>query len=132
MPRVLADDFAVGGHEFAGGVGQGLALLGEVGVDEALVVAAGDEADFLRVGLLGERESVLAGEFADLGLGHVAERKDRAAQLLLGQAEEKISLVLARVGGALEQPAAAGVVESHAGVVAGGDALGADLLGDNE
>ena len=74
--------------------GKCLALLGEVGVDEALVVAAGDKANFLRVGLLREREAVLAGEFADFGLGHIAEREDRAAQLLLGQAEEKVSLVL--------------------------------------
>src|SRR5579863_8465688 len=35
---VLAENFAGGGDEVAGGVGQGLALLGEVSVDEALVV----------------------------------------------------------------------------------------------
>ena len=93
---VLADDFAAGGDELAGGVGQGLALLGEIGVDKALVVAAGDEADFLRVGLFGDHEAVLAGEFADFGLGHIAERKQSAAQLLLREAEEKIGLVLAR------------------------------------
>src|ERR1700686_3087253 len=91
---VLAYDFAVCGDEIAGRLGQCLALLGEVGIDEALVVAARDEADFLRVRLLRESEAVMSREFADLGLGHVAERKDRAAQLLLRQAEEEISLVL--------------------------------------
>src|SRR5256885_6883631 len=70
---VLANDFAAGCDKFAGGRGQRLALLGQVGVDEALVVAAGDEANFLRVRLLSERESVLAREFADFRLGHVAE-----------------------------------------------------------
>src|SRR5258708_32405786 len=76
---VPADDVAVRGDEVAGSVGQGLALLGEVGIDEALVVAAGDKANLLRVGLLGQREAVLTGQFADLGLGHVAEREDSAA-----------------------------------------------------
>src|SRR5208282_5334589 len=69
---MLADHFAVGGHEVARGVGQTLAPLGEVGINEALVVAAGDEAYLLRVGLFGDGESVLVRQLADLRLGHVA------------------------------------------------------------
>ena len=45
--RVLADDFAVRGDEFARSVGQRLALLGQIRVDEPLVVAAGNKADLL-------------------------------------------------------------------------------------
>ena len=56
--RVMADDFAGGGDELAGGVGEVFALLVEVGLEEGVVVAAGDEADLLRVGLLGEVEAV--------------------------------------------------------------------------
>ena len=38
-------------------VGHRLALLFEIGGEELLVVAAGDEADLLRVGLFGEGEA---------------------------------------------------------------------------
>src|ERR1700683_5043031 len=34
----------VGGHEFASGIGQRLALLGQIGIEKLLVVASGDEA----------------------------------------------------------------------------------------
>ena len=56
---VLADDFAVGGDQFARGVGQRLALLRQIGVEKLLVVAAGDKADFLRVRLLRQGQPVL-------------------------------------------------------------------------
>ncbi len=75
---------------------------------------------------------MLPRQLANLGLGHAAERKESAAELLLREAEEKVSLVLAAVGGTLEQPASAGIVVLHAGVVAGGNAIGADLLRDYE
>src|SRR6202012_6106827 len=45
---MVADHLARCRHQLAGGIGQRLALLVEVGVDELLVVAAGDEADLLR------------------------------------------------------------------------------------
>ena len=74
----------------------------------------------------------MAGQFANLELGHVAQREDRATQLLLREAEEEVRLVLARVGRTLEQPAASSVVEGHARVVSGGNALSPNLLGHNE
>ena len=74
----------------------------------------------------------MACEFADFGLGHVAQREQRAAQLLLGKTEEEIGLVLARVGGTLEQPAVSCFVKSHARVVPGRNPLGANLLGHSE
>ena len=50
----------------------------------------------------------------------------------MGEAEEEVGLVLGLVGGAGEDPAAAGFVVMVAGVVACGDALGADLAGGEE
>ncbi len=84
-----------------------LALLFEISGQELLVVAAGNEADLLRVGLLGQREAVLARHFAHLGLGHVAQRKQRVRELLLRQPEEEVGLILGQIGGALQDPAAA-------------------------
>ena len=119
---VLADYFPFGGHEFAGCVGQRLALLGQIGIEKLLVVAAGDKADLLRIWLGGESEAVMARQVANLRLGHFTERKIRMRQLLLGQAEQKVRLILRGIGGALEQPAAALLVELDPRVVARGDA----------
>jgi hypothetical protein len=65
---VAAENFAVGCDQFAGGLRDLLALLFEIGGDELLVVAAGDEADLLRVGLLGERQSALRATSRTSGL----------------------------------------------------------------
>jgi len=121
--------FAGGGDQVAGGVGEGLVLFVQIGLEELGVAAAGDEADFLRVGLLGEVEAVAGGHLADGWLLHLSEREEGAGELSLGEAEEEVGLVLGGVGGAGENPAAAGFVEAVARVVAGGDALGADLAG---
>jgi len=75
---------------------------------------------------------MLARQFPNLRLRHVAERKERAAELLLGQAEKKISLVLAGIGRSLEQPAASCLVKGHAGVVSCGHTRSANLLGHNQ
>ncbi len=69
---------------------------------------------------------LLTGNLAHFGLGEVAQRKERARQLLLGEAEEEVGLVLGMIGGALENPAVARRVVLVDGVVAGGDAAGAD------
>src|ERR1022692_92848 len=90
---VLADHLAVGGNHFAGNhlarnllssnASRFISVLRKIGFEKALVVAAGDETDFLRVGLFGDRETVLAGQFAYLGLGHTAKGEQSAAQLFL-------------------------------------------------
>ena len=129
---MVADDLAGGGDELAGGVGHCFVLLVEVGLEEGVVVAAGDEADLLRVGLVGDGEACVGGHLADCGLLHLAEGEEGAGELLLSQAEEEVGLVLGVVGGAGEDPAAARGVEVVAGVVAGGDAVGADLAGGDE
>src|ERR1700684_1358071 len=74
----------------------------------------------------------MAGEFTDLRLGHVAKRKHRAAELILRQAEQEISLVFTCVGGTLEEPAAPGFIKGHARVVTGGNTLSPNLLSHNE
>src|SRR4029077_9390058 len=86
--RMLADHFTAGGHQFARGVGECATLLRQVGIEDELVIAAGDEAYLLRVRLFGERQTVLAREFTPFGLGHASERKQSAAQLLLCKTEE--------------------------------------------
>ncbi len=72
---------------------------------------------------------MLARDLAHLRLGHAAQRKLRTRQLLLGEAKEKIRLVLGQVGRALENPAAAAWVVFVDGVMTGGDAIGADRSG---
>src|SRR5262249_56143883 len=101
----VAGEGWVGRRQFARGVRQRLTLLGEVGVDKALVIPSRNEADLLRVRLFRQRQPMLPGELAHLGLAHVAQRKESAAELLLGKTEEEISLVLARIGGAAQNPA---------------------------
>ncbi len=54
---MLAHDFAVGRDQFAGRVGQRLALLREVSVQKFLVVATGDKANFLGVRLLSQGQA---------------------------------------------------------------------------
>ena len=129
---VTAEDFAIGGDQLAGGVGERAALLFHVGGEELLVVTAGDEADLLGVGLFGQGQAMLAGHFAHFGLGEAAEREQSSRELLLGEAEEEVGLVLGSIRGALEDPALADGVELVDGVVAGGDAACADGAGGLE
>ncbi len=80
---VTADDFAGGGDQLAGGVRELLALFVEVGLEEGVVVAAGDEADLLRVGLGGYVEAGVGGHDTDGGLVHLTEREEGARELVL-------------------------------------------------
>src|SRR5713101_6241774 len=130
--RMLADDTPVGSDHLAGSLERRLALLGQVGIKEALVVSPGHETDFLRVRLFGDHQRVLAGELTDFGLGHPAEGEHRPAELILGQAKEKISLVLTLVRRTHQQPPPSLFAESHLGVMTGGDAVGANLPGYNQ
>src|SRR5258707_1065947 len=124
---VVSQNFAVSRDELAGGVRQRLALIGEIGVNEALVIAAGDKTNLLRIRLLGEREPVLAREFAHLRLIHLAQRKARAAELLLRETKKKICLVLGGIGGAAQQPAIALGIKLAARVVSRSKEVGANL-----
>src|SRR5712671_6105142 len=129
---MVAQYLAVCGDEFTGGVGQLLALLVKVSIDEALVVAAGDEAYFLRVRLFRQRQMMLARQLAHLRLLHVAQGKQRAAELLLREPEEKICLVLGGIGGAAQQPAIALRRKLAARVMSRGQHVSANLPRGNQ
>ena len=60
------------------------------------VIARGHEADFLTVGLVGDRQSKPTRLGAHLTLRERADRKTRARELILGQRKEEVRLILAR------------------------------------
>src|ERR1700704_116318 len=72
-------------------------LLPEIRVDETRVVAVRHKADFLTVRFFSNWQTQVARQIAYLRLREFAQRKLRARQLLLLQAEEKIRLILARI-----------------------------------
>ncbi len=74
----------------------------------------------------------MASQIANLRLGHVAERKQGAAELILGQAEQKIGLILRRICRTLEQPAATLLIELDPRVVTGGQCIRANLLSHDQ
>jgi hypothetical protein len=117
----LADGEGVGAvvmtDGLAGGVDDGARGLAQVVGQEALGVAVGDEADVVRIRLVGDGEAAGAGLLADLGLGDVAEGEHGVGQLVAGQDGQDVGLVLARVDAADEFA----VVD--AGVVAGADGV---------
>src|SRR5580700_3150471 len=129
---VLTDHLSTRGYQLTRSLGEGLAALAQISIDETLVVAAGNKTNFLRVGLLRQRQTVRSGTLTHLELGHFTQREKRAAKLLLSKAEEEIGLILAAIGGTFEQPASANVVILHASVVAGGHALPANLPSHDE
>ena len=77
--------------------------------EEGLVVLARHEADLLAVLLVGNLQSKLAGDAADLLLGQGSEREEGAGKLTSAQAEEEVGLVflgikaLAQDGSAFRQ-----------------------------
>src|SRR5579863_5901109 len=71
-------------------------------------------------------------QVADLWLGHFTQRKQGSAELLLGKSEQEISLILRRIGSALQKPAAARLVELDPCVMSSGQSVGANLLGNNK
>jgi hypothetical protein len=75
---------------------------------------------------------VLASEFAYLGLHHPAQGKQGAAELVLSQTEQEISLILGPIRGALEQPTSDRLIKLHPGVMTGSQGIGANLLGHNQ
>ena len=73
---------------------------GGVGADAAdgrAIVAFGNEADVLTVGLGGDSEPGLRGEVANRRLGQAAERKAQEIELLRSGSEEEIALVARRI-----------------------------------
>ena len=108
-------------HDFAGLFISSLA-------EKLAIVAGGDEADVLAVGLVGVGEAGVQGQPADLRLGVVAYGHEGGGKLVLAHTEEHVGLVLVGVNAATEgEPA--GAVGFDAGVVAGGDVAGVEHPG---
>ncbi len=91
------------------------------------VVAVGDEAQVLALGLVPQREPEPRAVGAHLALLEVPERELGARQRRVGHQRQRVGLVLGGVGGAVE-PDAAVVVGAHPRVVPGHEPLGADQL----
>ena len=108
---VRADDAAGGVADGAGGAD------GAVRFEKGIVVAVGDEADLVAVGLLRDGEIELARQRADSRLVERTDREERVRELILRQREEKIRLILRGIDAALEQVLPAGLLD--ASVVAG-------------
>ena len=69
---------------------------------EALRVAVGDEADVVAVRLVGDREPAPRRLGANFDFGRVAEREYGVAQLSRGEHGQHIGLVLAGIGGPVQ------------------------------
>ena len=118
---------AIRGHDLARPALELHALLGEIGLNEFAIAAARNKTDLLAFRLFGHRQPLLAGDRAHPVLSQLAQREDRARELLLRQAEEEIGLVLGAVHGREQLIPARGFVAPDARVVAGSDAVRADL-----
>ena len=88
---------------------------------------AGEEAEVLRVGLLGDRQRGLAGDRAHLRLGELAEREPQPGERGGRERGERVRLVLRRVGRRAQQP-----VGRAARVVARGEVGGAERVRQRE
>ena len=89
------------------------------------VVAVGDEADVVRVGLVGHEQPAPGGLLAHRGLARVAQREQRVRELVLVEHAEHVGLVLAVVDRAVHLDEAV-VAGAQLGVVAGGDGVEAE------
>ena len=99
-------------------------------LDQAGVIAVGDEADVLAVGLVRDHQPGLFGQPAHLALGQVAEREAQEIELVGGGAVEEIALV-ARGVAALPQFDAAFALDA-ADIMARCQAIGAKLAREGD
>ena len=96
-----------------------------VPLDEGRIVAVGDEADILAVGLRRVDKAVLLCDAAHLVLAQPAEGKARMRELFLRQRVEDIALVLALVETFAQEPLAVPLFDSC--IVTGGDRVAPQL-----
>ncbi len=93
LDALMAPDHrAVGGDDFAGGVG-----LAKTPADEPGVVLAGHEADFLAVALRRHAEPEPLGHAADFLLAVIAHGEQQPREQRRLDAEEDVGLILGRV-----------------------------------
>ena len=124
---VAAQNFAGRRNDVAGIVRQFASLLLQISLDKLYVIAGGHKANFLAFRLFRHRHLQAARDFAHFVLGKFAQRKIGARELFLRKSEKKIALVLRFIHGPQQFVAARFRIVAYARVVAGGDALGANL-----
>ena len=117
LDAVLVDDRPVGRLEPAA-------------LEEGAVVVAGEEARLLALAPLGDREPCGGCLGTRLGLRQLAERELDPLELRRVERGEHVGLVLVRIGGAGEQPAAVALDDPR--VVARPELRGACALGERE
>src|SRR5581483_2634404 len=93
--------------------------------DERRIVAVGDEADLLAVGLVGDDQSEPPRLLAHIRLHQRADGEYRPRELILREREQEVRLILLDIRAALEQPSAVGILLDTR-VVTGGDLFGAE------
>ena len=99
-------------------------------LDQPGIIAVGDEADVLAVGLGRDRQAGLGRDPAHLVLGQVAERKAQEIELLARRPVEEIALVAARIGAPVELGPPSPDDSPH--IMAGGEAIGAELAREGD
>ena len=100
------------------------------GLHDPGVGAVRHEADVLAVRLGGHGEAQAPGQRAGLGLGPSAQGKAQELELLSRGREQEIALVAAGIGGAVQLGPVSARDPAH--VVAGGQRLGAQVLGGGQ
>src|SRR5271166_2080415 len=131
-PVVGSYYFTCRSYQLARGVRNLLALLFQVRIQELLVIAARNKTNFLRIRLLEQTQPGTLRFLADLGLAHLTQRKQRPAQLLLRQAEQKVCLVFGEVCRTLQYPPPGALVVLIARVMSCSEQVGADLARGNQ
>jgi len=106
-------------------------LLGEIRFDKTLVVAARDEANFLRVGFSAITRLCLRASCA-LRAWSCRRAGTGSGLVALRQSEEKVSLVLGSVSWTLQQPTTTLFIKFNLGVVASSNFISANLLCHNK
>ena len=97
-------------------------------LDQAGIVAVGDEADVLAVRLGGDEEPRSFRQLAHRRLRQVAQGEAEEVELLGGGAVKEIALVAARIGALVQL--CARVVHHPADVMSRGETIGAELAGE--
>ena len=124
---VLAQHASVSGDHLARRRFRLALLLGQVSVDELAIASRGHKANLLTIRLLRHGQAPGASEGAHFLLGHSSQGKLGVRQLLLRQSKEEVGLIFRTIDAAQELVTAGLWVATDARVMAGGDALRADL-----
>ena len=104
--------------------------LGPEPLHQRRIIAVGDEADVLAVGLGRDFEAEVGGDRPDLALGQAAQGEAQEVELLGRRPVEEIALVAARVGALVELGPA--IVHDPPHIMASRQAIGAELAREGD